>query len=116
MINFLLLIIAILLFSVFSVIGFLYAIISNFFNGLSHYFWLCALSLDQSGNTFCKKLFNDTLIQADGHPFGNPNETVSYVLGVNLKQDTISRAGKVLSYILHLIDKNHVQKAADTPQ
>jgi len=116
MINFILFIIALLLFAFLAIIGFVYAVVKNFFAGLSQYFWLCALSLDQTGNTFCQMLFNDVLIKKNGHKFGNPDQTVSYVLGINLKQETISTTGKIIAAILNFIDKNHVQKAAQNPQ
>ena len=90
-------------------IGFIYAL---FKKGLSDYFWICALSIDQTGNAICMHLFNDLLIKANGHRFGNPDETVSYVLGMNKKTDTLYLLGRMLADVLGWIDKNHVEKAA----
>ena len=116
MINFILFIIALLLFAFLAIIGFVYAVVKNFFAGLSQYFWLCALSLDQTGNTFCQHLFNDLLRKPSGHKFGNPDETVSYVLGINKQNKTLYFLGRCIAAIINFIDKNHVEKAAQNPQ
>jgi len=113
MINLILLIIALVLTIPIGLIGFVYAL---FKRGLSHYFWVCALSIDQTGNAICMHLFNDLLIKPKGHRFGNPDETVSYVLGMNKKTDTLYLLGRMLSDILGWIDKNHVEKAAAKEQ
>jgi len=121
MINFLLLIIAVFLFVTIGGAGFLYAIvksaITGIFSFLNEYFWLAALSIDQAGNVVCMQLFNDLLIKKDNiHPFGHENETVSHVLGKNKAAENLTFLGKFLSYVLHLIDRYHVEKAAETPQ
>ncbi len=121
MINFLLLIIAVLLFVPIATAGFVYAILKHAIKGiftfLGEYFWLAALSLDQSGNAICSHLFNDVLLKEDpGKLFGNPDETVSHVLGVNKEAGTLNFVGKGLSWILNKIDHYHVEKAAKTPQ
>lgn len=46
-----------------------------------------------------------------GYKFGNPEETISSALGKNERDQTLSKAGKVLSWILNLIDKDHCKKS-----
>lgn len=113
MTNLFLLIIALLLIVPIGAIGFIYAL---FKRRLGYYFWLLALSIDQVGNVVCMHLFNDLLIKPNGHRFGNPNETVSHVLGINKEKKTLYLIGRILSDILGLIDKNHVEKAANKTQ
>lgn len=84
--------------------------------GLSYYFWQCALSIDQTGNTVCQFLFNDFMIKPNGHRCGNPDETVSYVLGMNKAKGTLYSLGRAIAWILNKIDKNHVEKATKNEQ
>jgi hypothetical protein len=121
MINLILLFVAVVLFVPIASAGFIYAIVKNAIKGifyfLSEYFWLAALSLDQSGNAICAELFNDIFLKKNpAKKFGNPDETVSHVLGVNKEAGTLNYFGLGLSWILHLLDKYHVEKAANTPQ
>jgi len=116
MINLLLLIVAILLIVPLGAIGFIYSVVSRMLRAASYYFWQVAVAIDELGNTICQDLFNDLMIKKGGHRFGNSNETVSYVLGVNKKNGKLYWIGAALSYILHLIDKYHVEKAADREQ
>lgn len=117
-----LLLVSVILYIPLSIIGF---IVSTIFltvkfrlkEGLSHIdnlFYSMAYSVDQLGNVTCKHLFNLTLIKKSkkSHKFGDPDETISAVLGYNKKRDTLTRTGRLLSDILHFIDPDHVEKAA----
>ena len=79
----------------------------NGLNELSVWFYAWAISIDQLGNVVCKELFNDTIILHTGIPFGNPDETISSVLGKNKKANTLSKGGKGLDWILNKLDPNH---------
>jgi len=98
-------------------IGFLYSVALTLFKSgyksLDLYLFRCALANDQHGNTFLAKLFNDTLIKTGGHKFGNPDETISSVLGKNKLRNKLSFLGKSLDYILHLLDDNHSIKSIE---
>jgi hypothetical protein len=72
-----------------------------------------AFSLDQFGNTACQHLFNDALIQQSGYKFGNPDETISSVLGKNKRDNTLTGLGLFVGNILDAIDENHVLKSID---
>ncbi len=117
MINLILLIIASLMAFLLMPISLVYGLIRSIFHkGLSYYFWQCALSIDQTGNTVCQFLFNDFMIKPNGHRCGNPDETVSYVLGMNKAKGTLYPLGSVVAWILNKIDPNHVEKAVKNEQ
>ena len=80
MINFILLILAIILFSILAPIGFIYAM---FFSGRKAYFLQVAIAIDQHGNAVCGKLLSLLLIKKDGFGFGNVDRTISFVIGIN---------------------------------
>ena len=103
-------------------IGFIWGIGEAFFKRglksawkrLSNYFYDMALSIDQLGNVACKELFNDALIlHSSENKFGNPDETISSVLGKNKRDGSLTKAGRILSNILDKLDKNHVTKSID---
>ena len=70
------------------------------------------IGINQFGNVTCAHLFNDTLIKKGGYQFGNPDDTISRVLGKNKSTYTLTKAGRMLADLLNFIDKNHVENAA----
>ncbi len=114
--NLILLLVAITLSVLIFPLALIYAILTRGFNTLGKDSWETAIAIDQLGNVWCKHLFNDLLIYPSGHRFGNPNETVSHVLGKNKATNTLYTIGKVLAWILNLIDRNHVEKAKENQQ
>jgi hypothetical protein len=117
MIGLILFLVSIFLAGVIYPIGFIYSVvltlIKSGWHSLDEYLFRCALANDQHGNTFLAKLFNDTLIKHGGHKFGNPDETISSVLGKNKLKNKLSFLGKCLDYILHLLDNNHSIKSIE---
>ena len=83
---------------------------------INRLFFLLAYSIDQFGNVSCQYLFNDILIKNDGYKFGDPDETISSVLGHNKKQKTLTRFGKIIVFLLNTIDPFHVEKAVEHEQ
>ena len=108
---------ALILKMVFYPIGFTYSCLLTLFkNGykeLDGYLFKCAIADDQHANTYLAKLFNDILIQNGGHKFGNPDETISSVLGKNFLKGKLSLMGKALNWILNLIEKDHSTKSIE---
>ena len=110
-----LVIVAAVLFAALLPVAIIWGIIASFWqrkfkNGVkevSNWFYAWAISIDQLGNVVCKELFNDVLILHTGIPFGNPDETISSVLGKNKKANTLSKIGKGLDWILNKLDPNH---------
>jgi hypothetical protein len=115
--NFLLVIIAIVLFTILAPIGLIVELVVVLFrrkantDRLNHFFLIVAISIDQLGNAVCSTLFNATLIKkSSSERFGNPDETISSVLGKNKLNNTLTRVGEQLEWILHVLDKNHSVK------
>ncbi len=106
-----LLIIAILLAIILFPIGF---IVAMFYPKREKYLFNIALGIDQLGNIICSKLFNLTLIYPSSiYKFGNEDETISSVIGKNKKTNTLTFAGRLLDWLLDIIDKNHSIKAIE---
>lgn len=77
---------------------------------LSHAAGVLAIAVDCLGNVVCRDLFNLTLINAKGYQFGEVGETISYVLGKNKQDGTLTRTGVLLADILNYIDPYHVER------
>ena len=111
-------IIAFLLVAIFTPLGFVSTFIKSFLNMnksiLNDYFFSLALSLDQFGNVAMAKLFDFILIKKKSiNKFGNPDETISSVLGKNQKAGTLAYFGKRLNALLNFLDKNHSIKSIE---
>lgn len=101
-------------------IGILFGVIKSFWkvqiktglrNG-THKFLILAKSFDKYGNVVCKELFDSTLITKDSnYPFGKIEQTISMVLGYNQQENTLSKVGKAIVWILDKCEKNHCIKA-----
>lgn len=74
------------------------------------YFRDSAITIDKLANREFRTLWNSTLITWDGYDFGNINETISSVLGKNIQNETLTKTGKVLVFIL---TKKHCLDAID---
>ena len=105
---YLLVILAILLFIIFAPIGWFVAL---FFKGRKDYFWRVALSIDQTGNVVCGKLFDLTLRKPNGYSFGEPDRTISYALGRNKIKGTLTKTGNTVADLLDRIDEEHTLNA-----
>ena len=77
------------------------------------YFRSTAVNIDRFGNREFRALFNKVLIKENGYRFGDIRETISSVLGKNQRDNTLTKTGKVLVWILDLIDKNHCVKSIE---
>lgn len=76
------------------------------------YFLSTAISLDRWGNREYRTLWNSMLITTNSvNLFGNPNETISSVLGKNKLAETLSVTGKCLATVLDFFDENHCVKS-----
>lgn len=107
MIQILLFLVAYILYLPLSIINFF------FVENKGGYFLSSAINLDKFGNREFRTLWNKSLKTSKGHSFGNINETISSVLGKNQLTGTLTKAGKILVWILDKIDNNHVLKAID---
>lgn len=106
-------IIACILFIPLSIINFIVVLYHFGFNKktINSFLNESAKDIDIFGNRNFRTLWNKTLIKSYGYKFGEKDKTISYVLGINQKYNTLSFTGKVLVFILNIIDKNHCKKA-----
>jgi hypothetical protein len=72
------------------------------------YLFRLAYSIDQLGNVVCGPLFDIVLVKDSSvYKFGNPDDTISYVMALNKSESNLTRTGKVLDWILNFIDPGH---------
>ena len=74
-----------------------------------------AVSRDQTGNVVHHTILNTHLIDANGYKFGDKDETVSGVLGINevLHYIENKKIGKWLVKVLNNIETNHCKISID---
>jgi len=116
--NLLLFIIAFLLVAIFTPFGIVFTIIKSilYFNSgiLKSYFFRLAISLDQFGNVVMTGFFNLVMISKESKfKFGNPDETISSVLGKNKLNNSLIWFGKLLDKILNKLEENHSIKSIE---
>lgn len=110
--NAILTLVAFILVVLFTPFSILWTIIFKFKN-LSKYWWAFAIALDQLGNVTCQYTLNFVFIKKNGVLCGNEDQTISYVIGINKQQGTLTLAGKGLAKILNKLEENHVEKAVE---
>ena len=73
------------------------------------YYRSIAVDIDIMSNRAFRALWNATLVNHKKYyyQFGKRGETISSALGKNQYRNTLSKAGKVLAWILDTIDNNH---------
>jgi len=108
--GFILLLVAIVLSVILYPIGLLYSL---FRPGRQEQAYQIAYGVDQLGNVVMKDAFNKWLIKDRGYEFGNPDETVSSVLGKNKRDNTLTGSGKFLDKLLNWLDDGHSLKSIE---
>ena len=111
----LLLLIAIVLFTITAPLGFIFGVLYNArsFTRIDEYCLKIAIAVDQLGNVLMQHLLNTILIRKGGYKFGNRDETISSVLGKNRRLKTLSFPGRLIDYLLDLIESKHSLNAID---
>lgn len=79
----------------------------------NNYLYNICIGLDQLGNVVCATMFNLTLIKAGSSKFGNPDETISSVIGKAKLSNRLTFVGKALDWFLNLLDNNHSIKSIE---
>lgn len=87
--------------------------VKAWWNRLGDYFLIFAIAIDVTGNVSLGPLLNLIAIKKDGYKFGNRKETISSALGKNKKMNTLTKFGLYLSNLLDRIDPNHVLNSID---
>ena len=114
MVNFILVILANVLYLAVEPINFIYVIFVKkkfTWKRINDYFREEAVSIDRFGNSQYRSLFNAWFVADGGYQHGNINETISSVLGKNEHFGKLTKAGKVLVKVLNFIDKDHCFKS-----
>lgn len=71
-----------------------------------------AISIDQSINSLCGELLSDLFLKdKEINRFGDMDKTISYNLGKNKAAQNLNKFALLVCFLLHCIDKNHVEKA-----
>lgn len=118
--NFLVFIIATILFLPLTAINIIFVVLvngRNIFKVIGGYFYSSAFNIDRFANSEFRTLWNSILLSREAksekyyYEFGDICETISYVLGKNKQMNTLSKTGILLCKILNFFDKDHVEKA-----
>ena len=111
-VNILLCIVTFVLFPILWVVNFVYYSAKHFcIDSISKFLYDTALRIDVFGAGEFRFLFNNLLIKKDGIKFERSKYSISYYLGANELNGTLSKWGKLLVFVLDKIDKNHCIKA-----
>jgi hypothetical protein len=81
----------------------------------NRYLYNICICLDQLGNVVCATMFNLLLIKKNTPSFGNPDETISSVIGKNKLNNNLTILGKLLDLLLESLDKNHTINSIENP-
>lgn len=112
--NFILVILAKLLYLTVEPINFIYVILIKkkfTWKRLDGYFRNEALAIDRFGNSQYRSLFNAWFVAEKGYKHGNINETISSVLGKNQRDETLTKFGMLIAKILDRMDENHCKES-----
>ena len=71
------------------------------------YFKSSAITIDKLANREFRTLWNEKLRTENGYKFGVENETISSVLGKNQRDNTLTKTGRKLVWLLDKIEENH---------
>lgn len=87
------------------------------FKLISEHFHMVAFALDQLGNVMGAPIMNSWLLKKNPIKlYGDPDSTISHVTGVNYIGGKLTWLGMFLAKVLNKVDKNHVEKAAESEQ
>jgi hypothetical protein len=95
--------------------------INVYTNAMAYWYYKQAYSLDQHGNAAFYSILNDLQVHPDGKRFGNEDETLSHVYGVNRNNNKLYPLGLWFAKIIDKVaakfgDINHLKKAAENEQ
>ena len=115
--GFLLFIVAVVLAIPTFVVSFVHILFSRgrtkgYLKTISGYHKHLAVDIDRFGGSAFKSLWNAIMITPTGYKFGKINETMSSVFGKNKALGTLTSLGKFVAWVLNLIEKDHVEIAA----
>jgi len=77
-----------------------------------NYFMKILYSIDQTINVVAAPLLN-ALTSENAYKFGNPDETLSSVMGKNVEKGACRGCRFICKYILHPLDRDHCKDAIE---
>jgi hypothetical protein len=84
---------------------------------ISKYSLNLGISLDQTGNLVGMDIFSDTLLSTGkGIQYGNMDQTISHVTGVQEHKNNLSWLGEFVAFSLNLAEKEHTINAKNAIQ
>ena len=111
MIELVILIVAITLLYLLLPVAAAFMVIKYLFTGnkrmLAVWFYRTARAIDVFANVNGAEFFNAIFIIEGGYKFGNPQETISSVIGKNQRDKTLSIAGQILRWSLDKVSNDH---------
>ena len=115
----LLLLIAIIIIRYTFIIGLVAIVITNVYRArfwgalvrLGDVFTAIAYCIDVLGCVVLQVPLNLLFITKVGYKFGVKKDTISYVLGINQQDETLTKTGRYMCWLLDLIDTDHCKKA-----
>lgn len=81
---------------------------------LSEWFYNMAISNDQGGNVQSALTFQKMFTRGKAFEFGEPDDTVSYVLARNRYKGRLNAFGRIIAWLLDKIDHKHIDKAIES--
>lgn len=87
--------------------------LSKGWKALDAYLFRCAIADDQHGNVYLAKAMNDTMVKPGGPKFGNPDETISSVVGKAYVSGKLRLFGVGVDKVLEKIEEDHSEKAIE---
>tara|TARA_Y100000310_G_C20661316_1_gene804969 strand:+ start:873 stop:1250 length:378 start_codon:yes stop_codon:yes gene_type:complete len=88
-----------------------YMVLKRLINGngkmIKVWSWKVSRAIDVFANIHGSEIFNDLLIKKGGYKFGNPQETISSVLGKNQVEETLTILGNIIRAMLDIIEYGH---------
>lgn len=83
------------------------------FKYISKHYFNIAIAIDQAGGVVCQYLLNDIMIKKGGAQFGNPDSSISSIIGKNHESNTLTIFGKGLYHLLDSLQSNHAENAIE---
>ena len=81
---------------------------------LSVLFMGIAMGGDLTGNVVARYLLNKMFVKPGGYQHGDIHQTISRILGLNKQSETLTGFGRFMGRFLHLLDPDHIVKAAQS--
>lgn len=83
----------------------------SFFKYWADLVYTINVGIDKIGNVLLAAFLNRFAVKTDFYKFGNIDDTISYALALNLKENNLTRLGIFIVNVLEYIDPGHMEKS-----